>query len=152
VPFVARWPAVVEAGSSCAHLTTLGDLLATCAELSGATVPEGAGPDSVSIAPLLRGAGPVRSCAVHHSMTGRFAVRRGDWVFIDDVTGGDNEEPAWYRQQRGYVAHEHAGELYDLKADLAQRQNCYAEQPEIVAELGDLLQRVKAGADQRYVG
>ncbi len=152
VPFVARWPAVVEAGSSCAHLTTLGDLLATCAELSGGTVPEGAGPDSVSIAPLLRGAGPVRSCAVHHSMTGRFAVRRGDWVFIDDVTGGDNEEPAWYRQQRGYVAHKHAGELYDLKADLAQRQNCYAEQPEIVAELGDLLQRVKAGADQRYVG
>jgi arylsulfatase A len=149
VPFVAHWPAVIEAGSRCDHLTTLGDLMATCAELAACDVPDGAGEDSVSIVPLLRGAGPVRRCAVHHSMTGRFAVRRGDWVFIDDVTGGDNKEPEWLQRQRGYEPHSHPGELYDLRDDLGQRVNRYGDQPEIVAELKQILEEVKAGADQR---
>ena len=148
IPFVARWPAGIEAGSTCAHLTTLGDLMATCAELAGVTVPEGAGEDSVSIAPLLRGGGPVRSCAIHHSMTGRFAVRRQDWVFIDDVTGGDNKEPDWYRAQRGYVSHEFPGELYDLRSDPGQTTNLYGDRPDMVDELKQVLEAVKAGAGQ----
>ncbi len=148
VPFVARWPSVIEGGSTCDHLTTLGDLMATCADIAGCDVPAGAGEDSVSIAPLLRGGGPVRRCAVHHSMTGRFAVRAGDWVFIDDVTGGDNAEPEWLQQQRGYKRHDHPGELYDLREDLGQRRNLYGEEAELVAELKGILEEVKSGADQ----
>ena len=148
IPFVARLPGLVEAGSTCAHLTTLGDLLATCAELADAEVPDGAGEDSVSIAPLLRGGGPVRHCAMHHSMLGRFALRQGDWVFIDDPTGGDNEEPEWFRQERGYEPHDCPGELYDLREDLTQRHNRYADEPDVVAAMAALLERVKGGCDQ----
>ncbi len=152
VPFLARWPRGVAAGSLCHHLTTLGDLMATAAELGGATVPAGAGEDSVSIAPLLAGGGPVRSCAVHHSMKGRFALRRGDWVFIDAETGDDNNEPDWFRELRGYESHSHPGELYDLREDLGQRTNRYAEEPERVAEMRQLLEEVKAGAGQGVGG
>ena len=148
IPFIARWPEGIEAGSTCTHLTTLGDLMATCAELAGTTVPEGAGEDSVSILPLLGGGGAVRNCAIHHSMTGRFAIRREDWVFIDDVTGGDNKEPDWYREQRGYTSHEFPGELYDLRSDPGQKRNLYGERPEVVAELKQMLEAVKAGAGQ----
>ena len=142
----------MAAGSLCHHLTTLGDLMATAAELGGATVPDGAGEDSVSIAPLLAGGGPVRSCAVHHSMKGRFALRRGDWVFIDAETGDDNNEPDWFRELRGYESHSHPGELYDLREDLGQRTNRYAEEPERVAEMRQLLEEVKAGAGQGVGG
>ncbi len=148
VPFLARWPGVVEAGSTCDHLTALGDLLATAAELAGTPVPDGAGPDSVSIGPLLRGGGPVRSCAVHHSMKGKFALRRGDWVFIDAPSGDDNNEPDWFKAQRGYESHDCPGELYDLRDDLSQRSNRYTERHDLVAGMRDLLSRVQAGCDQ----
>ncbi|MEE3215684.1 MAG: arylsulfatase, partial [Pseudomonadota bacterium] len=70
VPYVARWPGVVPAGSECPHVTMLGDLLSTCAEIAGADVPSGVGEDSVSILPLLQArSGPdgVRAYTVHHS-------------------------------------------------------------------------------------
>jgi hypothetical protein len=106
VPFMARWPGVVDAGATCAHLTTLGGLLATAAEVAQTEVPDGAGEDSVSILPLLHGAGPVRSCEAHHSMKGKFALRRGDLVFIDAPSGDDNAEPDWFKAERWYEPHD----------------------------------------------
>lgn len=147
VPFVARWPNVVAAGSTCDELTTLGDLMAT-AEVAASDVPDGAGQDSVSIVPLLRGAGPVRSCAMHHSMKGKFALRQGDWVFIDAPTGDDNTEPDWLKLERGYEPHDSPGELYDLRDDMSQRHNRYDERPEKVAQMRALLEQVKDGCDQ----
>jgi arylsulfatase A len=35
VPFVASWPQTIPAGSTCDQLISLGDLMATCAELQG---------------------------------------------------------------------------------------------------------------------
>ena len=62
VPFIARWPGKVKAGSRTDQLTCLNDLMATCAELLGAKLPDNAGEDSVSILPVLLGTatGPVR--------------------------------------------------------------------------------------------
>lgn len=148
VPFVARWPGITGTGTTCEHLTTLGDLMATAADISGISVPKNAAEDSVSIAPLLHGGGPVRSCAVHHSMKGRFALRQDNWVFIDAPTGGDNEEPDWFRTERSYEPHDYPGELYNLHEDLGQRINRYGEEPERVAQMTTLLRRVQTGSDQ----
>ena len=148
VPFMARWPGVITPGSTCEHLTTLGDLLATAADVAQAVVPAEAGPDSVSILPLLHGDGPVRSCAVHHSMKGTFALRRGDWVLIDAPSGDDNTEPDWFKAERGYEPHDDPGELYDLRDDLSQRHNRYTERPDVVRDMRQQLKRVKAGCDQ----
>lgn len=69
VPFVARWPGVTPAGSVCNQVVTLGDFMATCAEINGTRLKEGEGEDSVSILPLLQGRidKPVREFAIHHS-------------------------------------------------------------------------------------
>ena len=111
VPFIAKWPREVSVGATCDQLISLSDFMATCAEMSGATLIDGEAEDSVSILKLLRGeqdASP-REFAVHHSCNGRFAVRRGDWVYIDYPTGEDNwngmGEPDWYKEERGYVSH-----------------------------------------------
>jgi arylsulfatase A-like enzyme len=55
IPFIVRWPGIVAAGSTNGGLVCLTDLLATCAEIVGATLPGNAGEDSVSLLPALRG-------------------------------------------------------------------------------------------------
>ena len=147
VPFIARWPEVIAPGSECDQLTSHGDLLATCAQMVDAPVPEGAAEDSVSMLPLLQGAEQgTRTFAVHHSCSGRFAIRQGDWVFIDAPSGDDNKEPQWFKEERGYTAHDCPGELFNLKDDIAERTNLYEEYPDLVGELSELLARVKGNA------
>ena len=43
VPFIVRWPGVVKAGSVCDQLVQHADLLATCAEIVGANLPDDGG-------------------------------------------------------------------------------------------------------------
>lgn len=149
VPYVARWPGVTPAGAVCDQLVGLGDLMATCAEITGGRIEDGMAEDSVSLLPLLQGRvdEPVRKYAVHHAAHGPFAVRKGDWVLIDAVEGKDptNHEPDWFREERGYEAHDLPGELFNLGDDLAERRNRYLDEPAIVQELSELLEAVKNG-------
>jgi hypothetical protein len=119
--------------------------MATCAQITGAKLNPNEAEDSVSILPLLQGhtGSPVRDFAVHHSSTGKFAVRKGDWVFIDSPSGGENDEPDWFREKRGYKPHNFPAELFNLNIDISERKNCYGEHPEIVAELAEILSQVK---------
>ena len=57
IPFIARWPGHVKAGSHSDQLICLTDLMATCAELLAQKLPDNAGEDSVSILPDLLGHG-----------------------------------------------------------------------------------------------
>lgn len=144
VPFLARWPGRIQAGTTSSEVICLADMMATIAALSDVALPEDAAEDSYNILPALLGqkmSQPIREATVHHSYSGKFAIRKGQWVFIDAPTGDDNKEPAWFREERGYTAHEQPGELYDLSQDPAERRNLYAEHPEIVAELKGLLEK-----------
>jgi arylsulfatase A-like enzyme len=161
VPFLARWPGKIAPGSVSDQTIAHVDLMATMAAVLGVKLPDDAGEDSVSILPVLLGTktdGPIREATVHHSASGKFAIRKGDWVLIDAPTGDDNRkrgEPEWFKQQRGYTAHNQPGELFDLRQDLSERRNQYAEHPEIVRALRDLLEkyirdgRSTPGAPQR---
>ncbi len=66
-------------GTTCDDPICLTDLIATCAAIVGATLPDDAGEDSVSILPDLLGTAPDRSAkpTVHHSINGSFAIRQG---------------------------------------------------------------------------
>jgi arylsulfatase A len=144
-PFIAAWPSVVPAGSVCEQLVGLGDFMATCADITGAALPEDAGEDSVSMLPLLRGRSdqPTRESLVHHSCFGKFALRSNDWIYIDAPTGGDNDEPEWFMRTRGYAPHDQPGELFNLREDPAERYNLYGDRPEIVADMKARLEAVK---------
>ena len=149
VPFLARWPGKVPAGAVSDETISHVDLLATVAAIVGATLPADAGEDSVDILPALLGRPrdrPLREATVHHAASGKFAIRKGDWVLIDAPTGDDNGrkgEPDWLKQARGYTTHTQPGELFNLRDDLPQRRNLYADRPEVVHELKALLERYK---------
>lgn len=155
VPYIARWPGQIPAGKTSDETICHVDFLATVASLVGAKLPDNAGEDSYDILPALRGEKlpqPIREATVHHAASGAFAIRRGDWVLIDAPSGDDNRlkgEPKWFKDQRGYEAHDFPGELYNVRTDLPQRQNLYAAQPDKVRELRELLEKYKRDGRSR---
>lgn len=147
VPFIARWPGKIAAGSVSDEIICHVDFMATVAAILGYKLPDNAAEDSVSILPVLLGEPlkkPIREATVHHSARGKFAIRQGNWVLIKAPSGDDNGangEPLWLKTERGYTTHPYPGELFHLSDDLSQRHNLYADYPEIVSRLETLLKK-----------
>jgi arylsulfatase A-like enzyme len=134
VPFFVRWPAQVAAGQISGQIVCLTDFMATVAEITGATLPENAGEDSISFLPVLLGQKdkPLRQQIVHHSITGNFAIREGKWkLALCPGSGG------WSDPRPGSVLPAGAPQvqLFDLEADIGERTNLQQKFPEIVANL-----------------
>ena len=134
VPFIVRWPGVVAPGSVCRELVHQADLIRTFADVLGATLPDDAGEDSLSLLPLLEGrAAPVREHAISASVNGVPALRRSSWKYIAGPgsggwgQGGDQSQPV---------------QLYDLGADIGETRNLAADMPETVAEMQALLEEL----------
>ncbi|HEX8913661.1 MAG TPA: arylsulfatase [Humisphaera sp.] len=134
LPFVVRWPGVVKAGGVCDQLVHHADLMRTLADVLGATLPDNAAEDSVSLLPLLRGGDkPVREHAISAAAGGTPALRVGPWKYIPAPgsggwgTGGDQSQPV---------------QLYHLGRDLGETKNLAAEMPERVAEMRALLEKL----------
>src|ERR1035441_7818850 len=136
IPFIARWPGNVKAGSRCDELICLTDLMATCAEIVGAKIPDNAGEDSASILSALLGMGgkTAHEAVVHHSIGGAFAIRQGQWKL--ELTQGSG---GW-----GKGSVKEPGQLYDMSKDIGERTNEYSQHPEIVSRLTKLLQKYVA--------
>ena len=149
MPFIARWPGKIKAGAVSDETMCHVDFMATVAAILGAKLPAAAAPDSYNVLPVLLGekfAQPIREATVHHSASGKFALRKGDWVLIDAPSGDDNGtrgEPEFLKTERGYTKHSLPGELFNLREDLSERRNYYGEHPKIVRELKALLEKYK---------
>jgi arylsulfatase A len=146
VPFLVRWPGKISPGSVSDEVVCLVDVMATIADIAGFSLSDSAAEDSLSILPILEGrphAKPLREATVHHSMSGRFAIRRGDWVFIDWERGNDTAVPEWFDRMRGYEKESTPGLLYNLKDDVTEHKNQYSRHPELARELKDLLEKYK---------
>jgi len=158
VPFIARWPGRFPAGATSDETICHVDFLATVAALLGEKPPDDAGEDSFNLLPALSGQKyerPIRPATVHHAASGRFAIRRGEWVLIDGPTGDDNGgpqrrgEPQWLKDQRGYKPHDQPGELYNVVKDVPQRDNLYAQEPNKARELKELLAKYQQNGRSR---
>jgi arylsulfatase A len=138
VPFLARWPAQVKPGTKSDQLTGLMDLLATAAELVGATLPVGAGEDSVSIVPALLGTakGPLREALVHHSINGSFAIRQGPWKLELCADSG-----GWSQPRPGTPAAKKLPptQLYNLANDIGEKENVWEQNKGTAERLEKLL-------------
>ena len=142
VPFIARWPGKITPGTTSDETVCHTDLLATCAAIVGADLPKDAGEDSYNILPALLGEKrdrPIREAIVHHSVSGVFAIRRGDWKLIVGRGSGGFTPPRVIKPKPG----EPIGQLYNLADDPAETKNLYQDRPEIVARLTALLERYK---------
>jgi len=138
IPLIVRWPERIAPGSTTDETVCLVDLLATCADILGTELPDNAGEDSVSNLPLWEGASldtSLREATVHHSIDGSFSIRKGKWKLEMCPGSGGWSHPRPGVECEGLPPIQ----LYDLNADIGERQNLYEEHPEIVEELKSFL-------------
>jgi len=142
IPFVARWPGRVRASTTCDEVVCLTDLIATCAAIVGAEVPDNAGEDSYNILPALldqKRNKPIREATVHHSGGGMFSIRQGQWKLVQGRGSGGFSEPKFIKPKQS----EPKGQLYNLDKDPAETNNVWSQHPEIVERLTKLLEKYK---------
>jgi len=139
VPFIVRWPnGGVKATSTTDQLICLTDLIATCAELLGEELPVDAAEDSVSFLPALSGK-PIdraRAAVIHHSISGKFAIRQGPWKLILCPGSGGWSSPK-DEEARDKAMPE--VQLYHMTDDIGEKNNRFQTDADQVQRLSKLL-------------
>ena len=150
IPFLLRWPGTIPEGIVTDALTCDLDLYATLADISGATLPEGAAVDSRSLLPLLEGRQPVRTTAVAQSGNGVLSYFKGPWKLIAGSGSGGSLNPYGipdrlpeYDKSSGIW---HNVQLYNMESDPEERYDMATRQPRLVQEMLEAL----AGEVKKY--
>jgi arylsulfatase A len=149
IPFIARWPGKIRAGSTSDQLGCLTDFMATAASVIGMTLPKNAGEDSYDLLPALLGTArkPIRDAIVHHSVDGVFSIRDGDWKLELGLGSGGFSPPKHLEP----VAGGPKGQLYNLAKDPAETKNLWLKHPDVVARLTALLGKYKEQGYSRTI-
>ena len=163
IPFIARWPGKIPAGSTSSQLISNVDMLATFAAIVGRKLEAGDGPDSFNILDALTAtpAGPIRDHVVISPKSPKhISLRKGKWMYIaakgnggwsgrrigEHLLGGPGAF-ALTGQSTSDVADGKfrpdapPAQLYDLETDPGQKQTLYASRPDVVKQMGELLDK-----------
>lgn len=134
----ASWPGRIAAGTTIKEPLHAVDWYPTLLKLAGAKTEQTLPLDGLDIAPVLtQGAkSPHDAILLMGTVTGRAAVRMGDWKLLLNASDADAEEAAEGAEksdaQRGV-------ELYNLGEDISESKNLAATQPAKVKELRERL-------------
>lgn len=167
VPFIAKWPGKIEAGSQSSQLICNVDMLATFMALTGQDASALVGKDSVNILPALleEPTESIRENLLLAPKSGRhLAIRKGKWMYIPKrgsggFSGSKATDHAWGGppaisfmgsensdiENGEYKQDAPTAQLYDLEADLNQTTNLYQQHPEVVKSMETLLTNIKKG-------
>ena len=142
VPFIVKWPKEVKKGSVSNETICLTDLMATFAEITDYDLKDNEGEDSYSLLPILKEqkfSSPLREATVHHSIFGRFAIRKGDWKLAMCPGSGGWSLPGPKKKETLDGLPE--VQLFNLAKDPKELVNLEASEPEKVKELTLLLSK-----------
>ena len=141
IPLVISWPDKMGDPLVYEGLVSLTDMMATLMELAGEPEDGMPGEDSNSFAPVITGSPgfTVREHMVHHSSRGVFAVREGEWKYIDGLGSGGFTQPAIGKPEPGGAT----GQLYHLESDSLEQHNLFVTRPEQAERLKGWLESVK---------
>jgi len=155
IPFIARWPGHVAPGTRTGQTVCLCDVMATCAALVGAELPEDAAEDSFDILPVLLGErgedDPVREYTLHQTIILALGIRKGPWKYLDHPFSGGNDYDREPLKQYALpnTAPDAPGQLFNLDEDPGETTNLHFEHPEIVEELRTKLHACRDGGRSR---
>jgi arylsulfatase A-like enzyme len=138
VPMITRWPGHIHPDGRSDALISQVDLLASLTALAGGKVAEGAVPDSENMLPALLGqSSTARRSLVEHA--GSLALVEGNWKLIAPGKGrkinpNTNTE----------LGNDPQPQLYDLAADIGEKNNVAAQYPDRVRAMTAELDRIRA--------
>ncbi|MDO6603843.1 sulfatase family protein [Arenibacter palladensis] len=141
VPFIVKWPGKIEANATNDELICLTSLMATCADITGTSIPEEAAEDSYSILPLLtnKRAKSEYEYVVHHSINGKFSIRNRKWKLeLTPGSGGWTAPNDKKAREMGLPEIQ----LYNMKKDERETYNVYAQHPRVVKKLTTELKEI----------
>lgn len=141
IPLVVKWPGKVKAGSTCNQTVCLTDFYDTLRSLMNDTDSQRPR-DSYSLLPLLLRERETinRPPVIHHSGSGKFAIRSGDWKLIEGLGSGGFSKPKNPEPKPG----EPTSQLYNLKEDPWETNNLYLKNPNKARELEQQLEEIRA--------
>ncbi|MBM3785331.1 MAG: arylsulfatase [Acidobacteria bacterium] len=149
VPYIVWGPGRVPAGGTSAEIVCHTDIMPAIAAITGYKLPNDAAEDGYDVSPAWLGKRqpkPIRAATVHHSINDKYAVRQGEWVYIDDNATHGPAEPQWWRDQYGIKPHSLPGELFHLKSDPREQKNLYDSEPARVKAMKALLDQYRAAS------
>ena len=155
VPFIARRPGFVPAGTTCGELASMMDILPTFAALAGIHAPGGRVIDGRNIVSLLQEPHRARTPydAFYYYFMGQLqAVRAGKWKLHLPLT---KKRHGWHQP-----TYEERGQLYDLDTDESERHDLFDTHPDVVSRLTALAEAARRdignedrdGRNQRAAG
>lgn len=124
VPFIARWPGKVQAGTASEEVAGTVDCLPTFAKLAGGSAPTDRPIDGKDIRPLLFGEQGAKSPHEFYVLLhGNGAVRSGNWKYYPWPEGLGPKDKKAGPNVNGKV------QLYDLSKDLGEKTNVAEQHP-----------------------
>lgn len=145
VPLIIRWPGHIQQSSVCNQTIGLVDIFATLADITKQELPKGQAEDSFSFKSILEGNlnTPTRDPIIYLSGSGKLAIKKNDWKYIDCLGSGGFTAPV----SLPIVKNGPKAQLYNLKDDPMESNNLYLKRQDKVNELSGLLKRL---VDQGY--
>jgi len=127
VPFIAKWPGKIEAGTTSDLQIGFWDILPTFAQIAGTKVPAGIDVDGISFVPTLLGEGNQKK---HEYLYWEYtkgkissrALRMGNWKAVQNKM-------------------KNSIELYDLGKDVGETNDLAKQHPDQVKAMTDIMQQ-----------
>jgi len=142
IPLIVKWPKKVHPGESDA-LTCQIDFISSLASLTGQQLKTSDAPDSFNILPALLGRTKQgRKHLVEHSRV--LSIIKGDWKYIHPGKG-----PKINKNTNTELGTSLEPQLYNLKTDLAEKNNAALQNPAKLKELSALLEKIKTDGRSR---
>jgi len=139
-PCIMRWAGHVPAGAVCDEVASTIDLMPTLARLAGTTAPTDRIIDGKDITDLILGKPGAKSPHTegfyYYFMSQLQAIRLGKWKLRLPLTP---EIAGWTGQPKENTE----ARLYDLEADIGEKNNVAAEHPDVVAKLTALAEKAR---------
>lgn len=141
VPFIVKWPNKIKAGIKNDQLFSQIDLLNTLASITKSNLPKGFLHDSYNFSDvwLTQSKKPVRENLVHNTWATKYAIRKGDWLYINNKDGYHTKRPKWISAKQNLENSIDTVQLFNLKKDIGQTINLASKFPEKVNELATAL-------------
>ncbi|WP_407556446.1 arylsulfatase [Winogradskyella sp. 4-2091] len=141
VPFIVRWPNHIKPGTKSTQLFSQIDLLNTLASITKSDLPKGFQHDSFNFSEvwLTNTDEPVRETIVHNTRTSKYAIRKGDWLYINNKDGYHTRIPKWFKEGQRFKTAKDTVQLFNLKDDIVQSTNLASQFPKKVKELAAAL-------------
>lgn len=115
VPFIAKWPDKIAAGTVSDNLICLTDMMASFAAIIGYDISDDMGEDSFNALPVILGNDhEIRENIIHQDYGGNLSIRQGNFKLVGD-------------------------KLYNISNDITERTDIADQYPEKVLELKETL-------------